>query len=107
MRAFGIEYGKTVSGMASAFGEGNRQRSRLKDRMGLDVLTVERLHHAYAPGEVVTSDVTFEVKPGEFVSISDRAAARPCFSRAGLKVLRCVAELVRHLRAGRRPAADR
>jgi NitT/TauT family transport system ATP-binding protein len=33
------------------------------------VLTVEDLHHAYAPGQVVTSNITFEVKAGEFVSI--------------------------------------
>jgi NitT/TauT family transport system ATP-binding protein len=33
------------------------------------VLTVEGLHHAYAPEQVVTEDVTFEVKAGEIVSI--------------------------------------
>jgi NitT/TauT family transport system ATP-binding protein len=33
------------------------------------VLTVEALHHAYAPGQVVTSNISFEVKAGEFVSI--------------------------------------
>ena len=33
------------------------------------MLTVEGLHHAYAPGQVVTADVTFDVKAGEIVSI--------------------------------------
>ena len=33
------------------------------------MLTVEGLHHAYVPGQVVTSNVSFAVKPGEFVSI--------------------------------------
>jgi NitT/TauT family transport system ATP-binding protein len=33
------------------------------------VLIVERLHHAYLAGHVVTSNVSFEVKPSEFVSI--------------------------------------
>jgi NitT/TauT family transport system ATP-binding protein len=33
------------------------------------MLTVESLHHAYAPGHVVTQSVTFDVKSGEIVSI--------------------------------------
>jgi NitT/TauT family transport system ATP-binding protein len=33
------------------------------------VLTVESLHHAYAQGQVVTADVTFNVKAGEILSI--------------------------------------
>ena len=33
------------------------------------MLTVEDLHHAYAPGQVVTSNISFEVEAGEFVSI--------------------------------------
>jgi NitT/TauT family transport system ATP-binding protein len=33
------------------------------------VLTVESLHHAYAQGQVVTADVTFDVKAGEILSI--------------------------------------
>jgi NitT/TauT family transport system ATP-binding protein len=33
------------------------------------VLTVENLHHAYTQGQVVTADVTFNVKAGEIVSI--------------------------------------
>jgi NitT/TauT family transport system ATP-binding protein len=37
--------------------------------IGVHVLTVEGLHHAYAPGQVVTSNISFEVKAGEFVSI--------------------------------------
>ena len=33
------------------------------------MLTVEDLHHAYAPGQIVTAGVSFEVKAGEIVSI--------------------------------------
>jgi NitT/TauT family transport system ATP-binding protein len=33
------------------------------------VLTVEGLHHAYTQGQVVTANVTFDVKAGEIVSI--------------------------------------
>src|SRR5215813_3201027 len=33
------------------------------------VLTVEHLHHAYIPEHVVTSNITFDVKAGEIVSI--------------------------------------
>jgi NitT/TauT family transport system ATP-binding protein len=36
---------------------------------GRIVLTVEDLHHAYAPGQVVSANISFEVKAGEFVSI--------------------------------------
>jgi len=36
---------------------------------GAAVLTVENLHHAYTPQQVVTSHVSFEVKAGEIVSI--------------------------------------
>ena len=36
---------------------------------GATVLTVENLHHAYTQGQVVTADVTFNVKAGEIVSI--------------------------------------
>jgi NitT/TauT family transport system ATP-binding protein len=36
---------------------------------GAVVLTVEGLHHAYAPGQIVAADVTFAVKAGEIVSI--------------------------------------
>jgi NitT/TauT family transport system ATP-binding protein len=36
---------------------------------GRIVLTVEDLHHAYSPGQVVTANISFEVKAGEFVSI--------------------------------------
>ena len=33
------------------------------------MLTVERLHHAYAPGQVAISELTFEVHAGEIVAI--------------------------------------
>jgi NitT/TauT family transport system ATP-binding protein len=33
------------------------------------VLTVDGLHHAYAPGQVVTQSVSFDVQAGEIVSI--------------------------------------
>ena len=33
------------------------------------MLTVERLHHAYAPGQVAISELTFEVHAGEIVTI--------------------------------------
>jgi NitT/TauT family transport system ATP-binding protein len=33
------------------------------------VLTVEHLHHAYTPEQVVTADITFDVKASEIVSI--------------------------------------
>jgi len=33
------------------------------------VLTVEHLHHAYIPEQVVTADITFDVRAGEIVSI--------------------------------------
>jgi NitT/TauT family transport system ATP-binding protein len=35
----------------------------------MDVLAVEGFCHAYTPGQIVTSNVTFDVKPGKFVSI--------------------------------------
>jgi NitT/TauT family transport system ATP-binding protein len=33
------------------------------------VLSVERLHHAYVPEQLVAANITFDVKPGEIVSI--------------------------------------
>jgi NitT/TauT family transport system ATP-binding protein len=36
---------------------------------GRIVLTVEDLHHAYAPDQVVSASISFEIKTGEFVSI--------------------------------------
>jgi NitT/TauT family transport system ATP-binding protein len=33
------------------------------------VLTVEHLHHAYIPEQVVTTEITFDVRAGEIVSI--------------------------------------
>ena len=33
------------------------------------MLTVERLHHAYAPGQIAISELTFEVHAGEIVTI--------------------------------------
>jgi NitT/TauT family transport system ATP-binding protein len=36
---------------------------------GRIVLTVEDLHHAYSPDQVVCASISFEVKTGEFVSI--------------------------------------
>jgi NitT/TauT family transport system ATP-binding protein len=34
-----------------------------------DMLTVERLHHAYAPGQVAITELTFEFHAGEIVTI--------------------------------------
>ena len=33
------------------------------------MLTVQRLHHAYSPGQAAATDITFEVNAGEIVSI--------------------------------------
>ena len=33
------------------------------------MLSVERLHHAYVPEQLVAANITFDVKPGEIVSI--------------------------------------
>src|SRR5262249_24609280 len=41
-------------------------RAGIADRI---VLTLADIHHAYAPDQVVTASISFEVKAGEFVSI--------------------------------------
>jgi NitT/TauT family transport system ATP-binding protein len=46
-----------------------RARTRHKVVTGRLMLSVEGLHHAYTQGHVVTENVTFDVKPGEIVSI--------------------------------------
>ena len=46
-----------------------RARTRREIVARLIMLTVKDLHHAYAPGQVVTQSVSFEVRAGEIVSI--------------------------------------
>ena len=46
-----------------------RARTRREIAARVIMLTVKDLHHAYAPGQVVTQSVTFDVQRGEIVSI--------------------------------------
>ena len=46
-----------------------RARTRREIAARLIMLTVKDFHHAYAPGQVVTQSVSFEVRAGEIVSI--------------------------------------
>jgi NitT/TauT family transport system ATP-binding protein len=40
------------------------------DMIGIDVLSVEALHHAYAQGEIAIADLSFTVEAGEIVGPS-------------------------------------